>query len=224
MLTMHQLYQNQFPKYDPQPLVEADIETHVVSDDGPIMAEEVCRAAFQRTIGKIFYHTGFEDFQPSALDAATDLAAEYFQQLTRTFMHYKEAPKLKSAAETTDERGSALEYQKRYSIEEALLHSLNENSMDIESLEIFVKDDIERLGQKLGVMHERMKGHLADLLVRYLVFHLDLDILTRDSVLRLILPLVPMVLVPLTTIATNSLAEILQRTLAKISSVSKNLA
>jgi hypothetical protein len=104
------------------------------------------------------------------------------------------------------------------------LHSLNENSMDIESLEIFVKDDIERLGQKLGVMHERMKGHLADLLVRYLVFHLDLDILTRDSVLRLILPLVPMVLVPLTTIATNSLAEILQRTSAKISSVSKNLA
>jgi transcriptional activator SPT7 len=221
---MHQLYQNQFPKYDPQPLVEADIETHVVSDDGPIMADEVCRAAFQRTIGKIFYHTGFEDFQPSALDAATDLAAEYFQKLTRTFMHYKEAPKLKSATETTDERGEVLQYQKRYSIEEALLHSLNENSMDIESLEGFVKDDVERLGQKLGVMHERMKGHLADLLVRYLVCYLDLDILTRDSVLRLILPLVLTVLVPLTIIAINSLAEISQRTSAKISLVSKNLA
>jgi transcriptional activator SPT7 len=221
---MHQLYQNQFPKYDPQPLVEADIETHVVSDGAPIMADEVCRATFQRTIGKIFYHTGFEDFQPSALDAATDLAAEYFQKLTRTFMHYKEAPKLKSTLETTDESDEPLKYQKRYSIEEALLHSLNENSMDIESLEIFVKDDVERLGQKLGVMHERMKGHLADLLVRFLVFYLELGKLTCNSVLRLILQLVPTVSVPLTIIAINSLAEILQRTSAKISLVSKNSA
>jgi transcriptional activator SPT7 len=224
MLARHQLYQNQFPKYDPQPLVEADIATHVGSDDGPIMADEVCRAAFQRTIGKIFYHTGFEDFQPSALDAATDLAAEYFQKLTRTFMHYKEAPKIKSATEIIEERGEALGYQKRYSLEEALLHTLNENSMDIESLEGFVKDDVERLGQKLGVMHERMKGHLADLLVRYLVHCLPLNVLIRYSVLRLILPLVLMVLVPSTTTAINSLAEILQRTSAKISLVSKNSA
>jgi hypothetical protein len=197
--------------------VEADIATHVVSDNGPIMAVEVCRAAFQRTVGKIFYHTGFEDFQPSALDAATDLAAEYFQKLTRTFMHYKEAPKTKSATEP-------IQYQKRYSLEEALLHTLEENSMDIESLEIFVKDDVERLGQKLGVMHERMKGHLADLLVHSPKHPLLLNRLTRNSVLRLILPPVLMVLVPSTTTAINSLAGILQRTLAKISLGLKNSA
>lgn len=36
--------------------------------------------------------------------------------------------------------------------------------MDVESLEGYAKDDVERFGVKLGVMHERMKAHLADLL------------------------------------------------------------
>jgi len=45
-----------------------------------------------------------------------------------------------------------------------VLHALNENGLDVESLESYVKDDVERLGVKLGVMHERMKAHLAELL------------------------------------------------------------
>jgi transcriptional activator SPT7 len=32
-------------------------------------------------------------------------------------------------------------------------------------LESYVRDDVERLGSKLGVMHNRMKEHLAELLV-----------------------------------------------------------
>lgn len=34
----------------------------------------------------------------------------------------------------------------------------------MESLESYVKDDVERLGLKLGVMHQRMRAHLAELL------------------------------------------------------------
>src|SRR5215469_5467745 len=86
------MYQNQFQKYDPQPLVDVDIETMVVSDDGPVMAPWVCRAALQRSVGKIFYHAGFEEFQPSALDAVTDVAVNFFHKLVTTLKTYHEAP------------------------------------------------------------------------------------------------------------------------------------
>lgn len=36
--------------------------------------------------------------------------------------------------------------------------------MDVESLESYARDENERMGVKLGVMHERMKAHLTDLL------------------------------------------------------------
>ena len=45
------------------------------------------------------------------------------------------------------------------------MHSLHEHGLDLEALETYVKDDIDRLGTKLGVVHDRMKLHLADLLV-----------------------------------------------------------
>jgi hypothetical protein len=202
--------------------VEADIPTHVVSDDGPIMAPDVCRAAFQRTVGTIFYHTGFEDFQPSALEAVTDLAAEYFQKLTRTFLHYQEIPKVKTVNPPGAEVGE-LVVKKRYSLEEALLHTLNENSMDIESLEGFVKDDVDRLGQKLGVMHERMKGHLADLLVYHPPEHYFELKLTSTSDLPLILLLVLMELEHSKTTAISLLVETLPKISVKISSASKSL-
>jgi len=150
-----QTYQNQFQKYDPEPFVEADVGPVVVSEDGPLMAPWVCRHAFKRTVGKIFYHAGFEDFQPSALDAVTDVASEFFQKLTSNLKSYQEMPKVE--VETS-----------RFTFEEQVLHSLHENGMDLEALETYVKDDVERLGTKLGVVHERMKAHLADLLVSIL--------------------------------------------------------
>mgnify|MGYP002477045486 CR=1 FL=1 len=116
------------------------------------MSPWVCRAAFQRAVGKIFYHAGFEDFQPSALDAVTDIASDFFGKLIRTFTLYNEAPKDELDAHS-------------FSAEEQVLHCLHKNGLDLESLETYVKDDVERLGSKLGVVHERMKAHLADLLV-----------------------------------------------------------
>ena len=115
------------------------------------MSPWVCRAAFQRAVGKIFYHAGFEDFQPSALDAVTDVASDFFSKLIRTFTLYKEAPKAGDAT--------------RFTAEEQVLHCLHKNGLDLESLETYVKEDVERLGSKLDVVHERMKAHLADLLV-----------------------------------------------------------
>ncbi|KAF2166132.1 hypothetical protein M409DRAFT_66659 [Zasmidium cellare ATCC 36951] len=157
-----QTYQNQFQKYEPQPFLEQDVGPVVVSEEGPLMAPWVNRAAFQRSVGKIFYHAGFEDFQPSALDVVTDVASEFLAKLGQGLMLYHEQPKKEAEAP-------------RFTFEEQVLHTLDENGMDIESLETYIKDDVERLSNKLGVMHERMKSHLADLLRPALGDHAGAD-------------------------------------------------
>jgi transcriptional activator SPT7 len=156
------MYNNQFPKYEPEPFIEADIEPHVTSDDGPIMATWVCKAAMQRSVAKLCYHAGFEELQPSALDVITDIAGDYFTKLAQTFNVYRETPKVPAISAAAAEVGA--KWQERFTDEETVLHTLSENGLDVEALESYVKDDIERVGGKLGVMHERMKAHLSDLL------------------------------------------------------------
>jgi hypothetical protein len=158
------LYQNQFQRYEPQPFHEADIEPIVTSEDGPIMAPYVCRAALQRSVGKVFYHAGFEEFQPSALDAVTDIAAKFFQNLVASLGIYRETPKMKSDTPIILPNGQATNWAPRFTQEEAVLHSLHANGVDLESLETYVKDDVERLGTKLGGMHDRMKSYYTELL------------------------------------------------------------
>jgi transcriptional activator SPT7 len=164
MQLQSQLYQNQFQKYEPQPFHEADIEPMVVSEEGPPMAPYVCRAALQRSVGKIFYHAGFEEFQPSALDAVTDIAAKFFQNLVQTFGNYHETPKMKADTPVVLESGRVTNWVPRFTQEEAVLHSLHVNGVDLESLETYVKDDVERLSSKLVSMHDRMRSYYAELL------------------------------------------------------------
>jgi transcriptional activator SPT7 len=215
-----QVYQNQFQKYEPAPLYELDIGATVVSDDGPIMSPEVCRAAFQRSIGKICYNAGFEDFQPAALDTITDLVGEFFQKLTTDFVAYASMPKLptsKPHASTGDATSLP-----RFTLEESLIHTLEQNSIEIESLDAYVKDDVDRLSAKLSVVHERMKSHLADLLVSTTPL-ISKYILTHNSDLHLMQVLEQMALV-LSTMAVNSLlVETLLSISTKISLASENL-
>ncbi|KUI72080.1 Transcriptional activator spt7 [Cytospora mali] len=156
-----QVYANQFPKYEPEPFMETDIEPHFVAGDAPVVAPEVCRSAMQRSVAKIFYHAGFEELQPSALDVVTDIAGDYFAKLIRTFNVYQESEK-KNATGKYAEGGA--KFQPRFTQEEVILHTLNESGHSLESLEGYAKDDVDRLGTKLATIHERMKSHLADLL------------------------------------------------------------
>lgn len=189
--------------------MEQDIGAVAVSEDGPIMSPWVCRAAFQRAVGKIFYHAGFEDFQPSALDAVTDIASDFFQKLIRTLTLYNEAPKTELDAHN-------------FGAEEQVLHCLHKNGLDLESLETYVKDDVERLGSKLGVVHERMKAHLADLLVSTYRYFADggtnscSDLLwaTVLAQMALVLSTMAVISLPVVTLLPTSM---------KISSVSKSL-
>lgn len=137
----------------------------MVSENGPLMAPWVCRAALKRSVGKIFYHAGFEEYQPSALDAVTDVASDFFRRLVNCFTEYRAPPK---------ENGE----RPRFTFEEQVLHALHQHGLDLEALETHVKDDVDRLSTKLGVVHDRMKSHLAELLVSRAIF---LSSVTTDN-------------------------------------------
>ncbi|KAF3018943.1 Transcriptional activator spt7 [Neopestalotiopsis sp. 37M] len=157
-----QVYQNQFPKYEPEPFVEHDIEPHVVcSADNLVMDPAVNRAALQRSVAKLLYHAGFEEMQPSALDAITDIAGDYFHKLSTSFKIYAEADRT-DPTPVYAQRGARV--QPRFTDEEILLHTLHENGYSVEDLESYAKDEVDRLGNKLVSMHDRMKTHLSDLL------------------------------------------------------------
>jgi len=144
--------------------METDIQPVVVSEEGALMAPLVCRAALQRSVGKIFYHAGFEEFQPSALDAVTDIAAKFFQNLVASLGIYRETPKMKSDVPITLPNGKSTDWVPRFTQEETVLHALHANGVDLETLETYVKDDVERLGTKLSGMHDRMRSYYAELL------------------------------------------------------------
>ncbi|CAK7207589.1 Transcriptional activator spt7 [Sporothrix eucalyptigena] len=153
--------QIQTQRYDPEPFHEADIEPHFVCGDGPFMASETSRAALKRSVAKIFFHAGFEELQPSAIETISDIAADYFTKLCRTFNVYNEAEK-KEAVGAWAERGAR--FQPRYTPEEVVLHTLYENGHDIDSLDSYAREEVERLGTKLSGIHDRMRTHLSDLL------------------------------------------------------------
>ncbi|PHH64458.1 hypothetical protein CDD81_4533 [Ophiocordyceps australis] len=158
MQVQTQVYSNQFPKSNTEPFVEQDIDSHFISDSGPVIAPETCQDALKRSIAKILYHQGFEELQPSAIDAFTGIAADYFQKVCRTLSIYCEAEKV--PVQTPE----GFELRSRFTPEEVVLHTLDENGFDVGSLDSYAKDDMDRLGSKLGALHERMKLHLTDLL------------------------------------------------------------
>ena len=178
MQLQSQMYQNQFQKYDPEPFVERDIEGHVMSDSGPVIAPYVAQAALQRSVGELLYHAGFEEFQPSALDAITGIAAEYFQRLVSTLANYREAPKISIATAAAPVTSTGQQQQQQqdqqpknnlgwkaaYSLEEAVLHTLHESGVSLGELQSYCHEDVDRLTTKLSTMHDRMRKHLADLL------------------------------------------------------------
>jgi transcriptional activator SPT7 len=48
--------------------------------------------------------------------------------------------------------------------EEAILHTLHSSGITIDDLDLYVREDVDRMTTRLTTMHDRMKAHLADLL------------------------------------------------------------
>ncbi|KAJ5601660.1 hypothetical protein N7510_011194 [Penicillium lagena] len=163
MQLQSQMYQNQFQKYNPEPFAEQDVEPHVMNDNGPVIAPFVCRAALQRSVAKVFYHTGFEEYQPSALEAVTDIASDFFLKIGETIKSYMETPHI-SDTESHEVATSTTEWKPAYTQQEIILHTLSSVGIQIDELESYIKDEVDRLGTKLSTAHERLKYLLAELL------------------------------------------------------------
>ena len=161
MQLQSQMYSGQFQKHEIIPFIEQDVDTHVMLDDGPVVAPNVCRAALQRTTAKLLVHAGFDETQPAALDAITDMAGDYFTKLARTLNGYSQAPPLPVP---TPGEPNKVTWKPRFSVEEAILHSLQENGADLDALDSYVTEDVERTGTRLSKTHDSMKSHLAELL------------------------------------------------------------
>lgn len=154
------MYQGQFQKHEPAPFVEQDIEPTVISEEGPPVAPSVSRAALQRSAAKLLVHAGFEEFQPAALDAVTEMAGDYLTKLARTLNEYSQAPQVPIPTPGSQEGRTA--FKARFTTEEIILHTLQENGADLDSLDSYVTEEVDRAGSKLAVTHDRMKAHLAD--------------------------------------------------------------
>jgi transcriptional activator SPT7 len=159
MQLQSQTYQNQFSKYQPEPFFEKDIEKHVVADDGPVIAPYVCKAALQRTVGKLLFQAGFEEYQPSALDAITDMAHDFFKRMCTTLAHYKHEQHVPL---TVNAPADPLKQRPSMTNEEVILHTFNESGLSLADIDTYVREDTDRFSTKLVTMHERMKAHLAD--------------------------------------------------------------
>lgn len=161
-----QMYQNQFQKYNPEPFAEQDIPPHVMNDQGPVIAPWVCKSALQRSVAKLFYHAGFEEYQPTALDTVTDIASDFFQKIGETLKSYMEVSKVPTtdSPERAESTSQTSQWKRPYTEPEIVLHTLSSVGIDIESLESYIKDDVERLGSKLVTVHDRLKSLLSELL------------------------------------------------------------
>lgn len=138
-----------------------------MNDDGPVIAPWVCKAALQRSVAKIFYHAGFEEYQPSALHAVTDIASDFFQKIGETMKSYMETPKLPADVKeenNASSSASSCQWKRAYTQPEIILHTLSSVGTDVEGLESYIRDDVERLGVKLGTIHERLRSLFAELL------------------------------------------------------------
>ena len=154
------MYQGQFQRHDPAPFMERDIEPTAISEEGPPIAPSVCRAALQRSAAKLLVHAGFEEFQPAALDAITEMAGDYFTKLARTLNEYSVAPQV--AIPMSGSQEGKIAFKPRFTSEEMILHTLQENGADLDALDSYVTEEVDRAGTKLAVTHDRMKAHLAD--------------------------------------------------------------
>lgn len=84
--------------------------------------------------------------------------------LSKTFHQYLTVPRVPVVEEVADSAEPKVDWRPKYSIHESILQTLWDNGIELESLESYVKEDTDRMTNKLSTLHERMKSHLAELL------------------------------------------------------------
>ncbi|KAK9476537.1 hypothetical protein V1514DRAFT_175491 [Lipomyces japonicus] len=143
------LYTAQLKPYNPPKINEQDVDIDSRLPGHSDVPQAVIEACMQRSVAKLAMHTGYEDCQMLALEGLACMASDFLQRLGRTMALYMEAS-----------RGV-----RRYSLEDVVCQALYENGVDdFAGLESYVRDDIDRFGDKLKDARDRMNQALADYL------------------------------------------------------------
>lgn len=112
------------------------------------IGQEATQQMMQRTVIQLLTHAGFEGAQGGPLNVITDLMSEYFSNIGKTVRNY------------WDTHGHDM------TGDEILLHSLHENGVDqLEDLEAYVTDDVEKYGHRLKDVSRRLEGTYQDLVL-----------------------------------------------------------
>lgn len=127
--------------------IDLDIESRLPNRDE--YNGEVASAALKKSVGKLAMHTGFEVTEFMAIEALTEITADYIGKLGKTLRMFMEA--------TNSER--------EYSLEDILLMTLHQNGIEsVSSLDLYIRDDIDRHGVRLKDLGRKLTSFLSDLL------------------------------------------------------------
>ncbi|KAK3835424.1 MAG: hypothetical protein JOS17DRAFT_681839, partial [Linnemannia elongata] len=103
------------------------------------------RAMVSQVASKLLAHAGFQGAQASALAVMTDITVDFFLNLGRTLRGYTDL------------------YNKGMTAEEILLHTLHENGVSgVGDLEGYIREDVERYGNKLQDIHRKLETSYTD--------------------------------------------------------------
>lgn len=112
-----------------------------------IVDEDAAQQMMQRTIIQLLTHAGFEGAHAMPLGIITELVAERFSDIGKTIRNYWD------------------EYNHEMTGEEILLHTLHENGVNqLEDLDDYITDDVERHGDRLNGLVRKLEGAYRDVI------------------------------------------------------------
>lgn len=142
------MHTTQFKPYKIRKIKESDLDFESRLPNRDKYDKAASHAALRRNVAKIAMHTGFEETETMAIDALTDVAADYLSKLGRSLMLWLES---NQSGELTAEN--------------TLLTVLDESGIEsISDLDLYVRDDLEKHTQRLGDHKKKLATFLSDLL------------------------------------------------------------
>lgn len=143
------MHQAQLKPYTPEDIVEPDLDVESRLPNRDKYNEEASRIALRRNIAKISMHTGFEDTEPMAIDALTEVAADYIGKLGRSMKMWMESNEPSST----------------FNLSNVITNVLEEHGIEsVTSLDLYIQNDIERQNQRLVDQKKKLAVFVSDLL------------------------------------------------------------
>lgn len=142
------MHSTQFKSYEIQKINEKDLDVDSRLPNRDNFDKNASFSAFRRSIAKLAMHTGFEETETMAIEALTEIAAEFLSKLGRSVALWMESSQ-------PDE----------LTLEDILLTVLEESGIEgVADLDTYVRDDIEKHSQRLLDHKKKLTTFLSDLL------------------------------------------------------------